>query len=121
MPTRFSKPSTKPPDLSNATAAPDDRLWRVRLHREVQKVVALHGQDSEIFRPTIGQLIDALKSNPKQFPKKNGPLKDARAADLRFANGIVWRAVFTVYEADRTVKLLLARHDDAYNEAMRRI
>jgi hypothetical protein len=82
----------------------------------------LHGRDSEIFRPTIGQLIDALKSNPKQFPKKNGPLKDARAADLRFAEGVVWRAVFTVDESGRTVKVLsLSRHDVAYNEATRRI
>ena len=71
-PTRFSKPSTKPPDGSNATAGLGDRPWRVRLHREVQKVVALHGQDSDVFRPSIGQLVDSLKSNPKQFPKKRG-------------------------------------------------
>ena len=38
-PTRFSKPSTKPPDGSNAIVEPGDRPWRVKLHREVQRVI----------------------------------------------------------------------------------
>jgi hypothetical protein len=44
-----------------------------------------------------------------------------RAVELLFADGIVWRAVFTVDEPTRTVTILaVAPHDRAYEEAARR-
>lgn len=117
---RSTKPTDDPP---NATAERGGRPWRVRLHREVAKTVAAHGGfEAEIFRPTIGELVAALEYNPKQFPKKHGKLKDARAADVTFGDGIVWRAVFTLDEEARLVKVLsLGPHDEAYEDAKRRI
>jgi hypothetical protein len=82
----------------------------------------LYGVDSESFRPTIGELISALETDPKQFPKKRGKLKDARAADAKFADGVTWRAVFTVDESLREVYVLsLDPHDAAYAAAEKRI
>lgn len=120
-PERFSAPSTKPP-VSSGTAELDDQPYRVKLHRAVEKIVAKYGVDSDVFRPKIEDLIDALGADPKQFPKKKGRLRDARAADVRFADGITWRAVFVVDENTMTVKMLsLAPHDVAYAEAERRV
>lgn len=67
------------------------------------------------FRPTIGELVQALSTNPKQFPKKHGALRDCRAAPLRFNDGVVWRALFEVYESERLVLVVsLGPHDHAY-------
>jgi hypothetical protein len=113
----------KPPDDSNATAGPGDRPWRVSFHREVAKTIAKHGgEDSPAFTPTIGELRSALESDPKQFPKKAGKLKDARAAHIRFAAGVEWVAAYTIDQAKREVRVLsLGPHDRAYTDAAKRI
>lgn len=78
--------------------------------------------DSQTFRPTIGELVRELKVNPKQFPKKTGKLKTARAAPVKFADGIEWRAVFTLNEDARIVRVIaLDPHDTAYGTAINRI
>jgi hypothetical protein len=60
--------------------------------------------------------------NPKQYPKKSGKLKTARAAEIIYADGIVWRAVFTLNEKARTARVIsLGPHDEAYADAERRI
>jgi hypothetical protein len=67
-------------------------------------------------------LIAALRRDPKQYPKKAGPLRNARAARLRFRSREAWRAVFVVDEQMRRVSVLsLGPHDRAYEEAVRRI
>jgi len=84
-------------------------------------VVAHYGYDNARFRPTIRDLVDELKTRPKQFPKKRGKLKEARAAALRFNDGTAWRAVFTVDERSRVVRILsIESHDAAYRSARRR-
>jgi hypothetical protein len=66
-------------------------------------------------------LSDQLASNPKQFPKKSGKLATMRAAEIRFADGVVWRAVFELSESERVVRVLaLGPHDEAYEAAQRR-
>ena len=78
--------------------------------------------DSRTFRPSIGHLVRELKVNPKQFPKKTGKLKAARAAPIKFADGIEWRAVFTLNEDERIVRVIaLDPHDTAYETAIGRI
>jgi mRNA-degrading endonuclease RelE of RelBE toxin-antitoxin system len=126
--TRSSKPSTKPPGppakKSGATAGAGDRPWRVRLHPKVAKQITgyIGGAASPLFRPTIGSIIAALKTDPKQYPKKKGPLKDARAADLRYNDGVTYRAVFTIDEAEHAVDVLaLDQHDKAYQVAKNRV
>lgn len=110
-------------ERSNDTAELAGHLWTVKLHPKVAKTIAAHGgEDSGKFRPTIGALISALENNPKQFTKKHGQLRDARAAEITFAKGAVWRAVFVVDAATRIVKVLaLGPHDEAYIDAKRRI
>ena len=72
------------------------------------------------FTPTLRELVNALRANPKQFPKKHGKLADARSADLKFEN-VTYRAVFTLDEAARIVYVLsLDPHDVAYKKAVRR-
>lgn len=107
---------------SSATPGPGGR-WRVKLHREVAKVVeAYGGLDADIFRPKIAALIDELEHDPKRFPKKKGALAGARSAPLTFGAGVVWRCVFTLNEKTRSVKVLsLGPHDEAYDLARRRI
>ena len=126
--TRSSKPSTKPEGppakKSDATAGAGDRPWRVRLHPKVAKQIATYsgGAASPLFRPTIGSIIEALKTDPKQYGKKKGPLKDARAADLRYNDGVTYRAVFTINEAEHVVDVLaLDPHDKAYQVATNRL
>jgi len=98
------------------------RRWSVEAHREVRKLIALYGLEADIFRPSLAELLAALEANPKQFPMKRGKLKNARAADVTFRNGVVWRAVFTLDEPSRVVRLLaLGPHDTAYSESERRI
>jgi hypothetical protein len=53
---------------------------------------------------------------------KKGALKDARVADLRYNDGITYRAVFTIDEAEHAVDVLaLDPHDKAYQVASNRI
>jgi hypothetical protein len=117
-----SKRSMKRRDAkSSDTPEPDVRLWHVELHREVAKLIAKHGEDSVEFRPTLSELLRALETNPKQFKKKRGALRNARAANISYADGITWRAVFTLDENARGVRVLsLSPHDAAYDEAERR-
>jgi mRNA-degrading endonuclease RelE of RelBE toxin-antitoxin system len=125
MQATFSRQSTKPrggqPPPPQGTAGPDDRRYAVRFGREPAKIVAQYGHDNEIFRPTLAQLTDELRLNPKQYPKKRGKLKNTRGADLRFGDGVPWRAVFTIDEAARIVRVIsLESHDQAYRSAKRR-
>jgi hypothetical protein len=116
-------PSPKRTASSSADTAAQEDLWGIDLHREVRKVIAANGgADSSLFRPTIAALIAALKHDPKRFPKKHGKLKDARASETHFADGVTWRAVFIVNEQARTVRVIaLAPHDVAYSDAEDRI
>jgi mRNA-degrading endonuclease RelE of RelBE toxin-antitoxin system len=67
-------------------------------------------------------VIETLRDNPKTYPKKSGSLKDARAASLRFADGVAWRAVYTIDERNGIVFIVsIGPHDVAYAEAKRRI
>ena len=86
-------------------------------------MIARHGGvGSEQFRPSIGDLINELESNPKRYPKKQGKLKSARSAPLRYSKAVTWRAVFTVDEVARVVLVIaLGPHDQAYDEAEHRI
>ena len=59
--------------------------------------------------------------NPKQFPKKMGKLRNARAAPLRQGK-VTFRAVFVLDENAREVILVaFAPHDEAYAQAARRL
>jgi hypothetical protein len=67
-------------------------------------------------------LIASLRRDPKQYAKKAGALRKARAANLRFRGGEAWRAVFMLDERARRVHIIaLAPHDRAYEQALRRI
>jgi len=62
-----------------------------------------------------------LRHDPKQYPKKSGPLQNVRAARVRFRGREAWRAVFIVHEKARLVNVLsLGPHDRAYDDAVRR-
>jgi mRNA-degrading endonuclease RelE of RelBE toxin-antitoxin system len=108
--------TTAPGDTPNGD---DGKRYRLRLHREVAVVVEKLGDDPR-FRPSLDDIFESLKTDPKQHPKKRGPLKDHRAASLRF--GVVsWRCVFRIDEAERIVYVQsLAKHDTAYEEAEKR-
>ncbi len=43
---------------------------------------------SAALSATIGSIIELLKTDPKQYGQKKGSLKDARAANLRYNDGI---------------------------------
>lgn len=119
---QFSTPLAKPPAVRSDTPEPEDRPYRVSLYREVAKVVTQQGVDSDVFRPTIGEFITKIENEPKQFEKKRGKLKDARSADVRFSDGIAWRAMFVVDDDNRVVRVLaLAPHHVAYEDAQRRV
>jgi hypothetical protein len=61
-----------------------------------------------------------LETNPKQYPKKQGKLKNLRAADVQHRN-VTFRAVFAVDEVARVIKVLsFAKHDVAYARAVGR-
>jgi hypothetical protein len=123
-PTPSSTQSMKPPGgTSNATAGLGGRPWDVKFHRDVAKTVAKNGgENSPTFTPTVRDFKTALASNPKQFPKKSGKLKDARATHLRFADGVEWVAVYSIDEKNRVVRVLsLGPHDRAYEDAEKRI
>ena len=126
---RCSTPSTKqqggPParTRSSGSAAQGGDPYRVELHPQVAKTIAAHGGvGSGLFRPSIGELIDELETNPKRYPKKRGKLKSARSAPLRYSKTVTWRAVYTVDEVARVVLVIgLGPHDQAYHEAEHRI
>jgi mRNA-degrading endonuclease RelE of RelBE toxin-antitoxin system len=95
--------------------------WAVELHRSVGKFIARCGISNPRFSPTLGELVDALEANPKQFPKKKGKLKSARAANLTFQN-VAYRAVFILDENEhRVLVVALDEHDKAYDHAERRV
>lgn len=90
----MKQPGEKSPDIAEPA---DQRPWNVEFHREVAKTVAKHGgEEAPAFTPTIRGLKDALANDPKQFPKKQGKLKEARATHVRFGAGVEWVAVFQV-------------------------
>jgi hypothetical protein len=73
------------------------------------------------FRPTLRELLEALRDDPLQFPTKRGKLKNARSASLRFA-ATSWRLVFDVNVSQHLVRVLsIAPHDAAYYRAERRV
>lgn len=128
MRARFSTPSTKRrgatlKTVSNASAAPDARRYRVELHPRVAKTVALHGGlGTALFRPSLNAALDELEIDPKRYPKKQGRLRAARALPLRYSQSVVWRMVYTIDERARVVRIVgLGPHDRAYEEAERRI
>lgn len=95
--------------------------WRVVLHPEVAKDVTDYGLTCPDFTPTLRELITELESNPKQFPKKDGKLRMARAAKLRYRN-VPYRAVFVINEDSRTVRIVcLEPRATVYKKAERRI
>jgi hypothetical protein len=126
MHVRSSRRSTKPPagpPSSNGSVTQGGRPYLVEVRPQVAKTIAEHGgPGAKVFRPSIGALIDDLETNPKRHPKKRGELKTARAAPLRYADGISWRAVYVIDEHARLVTILsLGPHDEAYEDAKRRI
>jgi mRNA-degrading endonuclease RelE of RelBE toxin-antitoxin system len=105
----------------DTVAQEGQRPWEVLFHRAVGDDISRCGLDDTRFSPTLRELVDALEANPKQFPKKLGKLKNARAAHLRFTD-VEFVAVFVLDEAARRVKVLsLDPHDRAYEKAVRRI
>jgi hypothetical protein len=66
-------------------------------------------------------LLGQLETNPKQFSKKHGKLKSARAAPLQYG-GAAYRVLFTLDEGQRELRILACDlHDRAYAKATRRI
>jgi hypothetical protein len=119
-PERSLEQSTRPTKFDTVVPVGQEP-WTVELHREVGKDVAGYGLCEPSFSPTLGELISALEANPKQFPKKQGKLKSARAAHLKFKN-TMYCAVFILDEAARVVLVLsLDPHDEAYLKATHRI
>jgi mRNA-degrading endonuclease RelE of RelBE toxin-antitoxin system len=125
---RSSERSTKQPAgppgaRSSGSAAQGGDPYRVELHPQVAKTIAAHGGvTSGLFRPSIGDLISELEIDPKRYPKKQGKLKSARAAPLRYSKAVTWRAVYTVDDVARVVLMIaLGPHDQAYHEAEHRI
>jgi mRNA-degrading endonuclease RelE of RelBE toxin-antitoxin system len=115
----YSAQSTKQTKYDTVVPA-GQKPWTVKLHRDPGKDVANYGLCDPTFSPTLGELISALEANPKQFPKKHGPLKDCRAAPLKF-KGKSFRAVFILDETARIVFILaIDPHDEAYDKAIRR-
>jgi len=96
--------------------------WLVRYHRRVDRAINEGGGiDSDRFQPRLRQIVRALATDPKQFPKKAGEISALRSVSLRFDTGVAWRAVFEVDEATREVRVLaLGPHDRAYLDAARR-
>ena len=91
------------------------------LHGAVRDLIRERGLADASLKPALLRVLAALQHDPKRFPKKSGPLRDARAAKLRF-RGAAWRLVFTLDEERRAVKVLaLGPHDRAYAEAERRL
>lgn len=102
-------------------AARASQSWSVEFATSAAREIRGYGLDDARFRPTLRELVDALKCDPLQFPTKRGKLKNARAASLKFGSS-TWRAVFVVNVAEHTVRVLsVGPHDVAYERAQRRI
>lgn len=123
IPTLSLLPSMKQPEhQSNDTPLLGVQPWVVTFHPKVAKEITRPGLSDSAFRPTIGDLLERLKNDPKQFAKKNGDLSSARAAEAAFNDGVVWRGGFTLDEKRRTVKIIsFGPHDRAYAQAKRRL
>lgn len=101
--------------------ATDPLPWTVEFATSAAREIRGYGLDDPRFRPTLRELVDALKQHPLQFPTKRGKLEGARAASLRFA-ATSWRLVFVVNLSLHRVRVLsVAPHDAAYDRAKRRI
>jgi mRNA-degrading endonuclease RelE of RelBE toxin-antitoxin system len=102
------------------TAKPGDRAqrqadWRIGYSKQVAKIIAKESHGGSTFEPSLVELENELKTNPKQYPKKKGKLAHCRAASLIRFDGVVWRMVFTLDEVTRIVRVLsLGTHDEAY-------
>lgn len=119
MQTSFSTRSTKSTEFDTAKLVDRDP-WRIKFHREVAKFVGGYGLSNQRFSPSLRELVEALRSDPKQFPAKKGALRGMRAARLTFQD-VAFRAVFRVDDGKRTVYVLaLGPHDVAYRDAARR-
>lgn len=111
----------KPPRARGTGEATSGRPWAVGFGTSAARDVRGYGLDDPRFRPTLRELVEALKQNPLQFPTKRGKLKHARAASLKFG-GSSWRLVFAVSMTEHRVRILsVGPHDTAYDRAKRRI
>jgi mRNA-degrading endonuclease RelE of RelBE toxin-antitoxin system len=110
-------PSKKPTRSATATpAAPAARKWVVEVHKEVAKDIAHYGLSCPGLMPSWQDLVEQLEENPKRFPKKQGKLKRARAAQLKHLN-VVYRVAFVIEEARRSVRIVACSlHDQAYKK-----
>lgn len=91
------------------------------MHKDVAKDIVHYGLMCTDFMTIWDRLIDRLETNPKQFPKKSGKLKFARAAPLKYPN-TAHRVVFTINEDQHKVLILACDpHDVAYARATRRL
>jgi hypothetical protein len=73
--TTSSTRSTKPTTKYDTVVPADQSPWVVELHRQVGKEVAGYSFLDRRFSPTLRELMDALRANPKQFRKKKGNFK----------------------------------------------
>jgi hypothetical protein len=102
-------------NFDESAQRPIDRVG-IRAHRRRRRrVVALSADYRRNSR--------VAKTDPRQYLKKNAKRrKDAGAADLRYSDGITYRAVFTIDEAAHAVEPLAIDPDDkAYQIARNRI
>jgi mRNA-degrading endonuclease RelE of RelBE toxin-antitoxin system len=117
---RHSTQSKRLPVDPGGSATLDDRGWDVRFKRAVVVDVQRWGLENPDFIPTLAELLEALRTNPYQFPEKHGDLAGARAAELTY-RGRTWRLVYDVDDYAREVYVLaIGEHDEAYDDAERR-
>ena len=81
---RHSTQSKRLPVDPGGSATLDDRGWDVRFKRAVVVDVQRWGLENPDFIPTLAELLEALRTNPYQFPEKHGDLAGARAAELTY-------------------------------------
>lgn len=88
-----------------------------KAYKEAQSLVKMNPDSGAKFR----EYIELLSTNPYQFPKKYGKLKECRSCNFG-VGGDSWRLVFIVLEDQNIVKILaVGAHDRAYSSAQRRI
>jgi mRNA-degrading endonuclease RelE of RelBE toxin-antitoxin system len=117
---KHSTQSKRLPADAGGSATLDGRGWDVRFKRAVVVDVQRWGLENSDFVPTLAELLEALRSNPYQFPEKRGKLAGVRAADLTY-RGQTWRLVYDVDDYAREVYVLaIGKHDEAYDDAERR-
>jgi mRNA-degrading endonuclease RelE of RelBE toxin-antitoxin system len=111
----------KSPGARGAGEAKSGKPWSVQFAASAAREIRGYRLDDPRFRPTLRELVDALKRNPLQYPKKHGKLKHARAVSLKYGE-TSWRIVFTVSETEHLVHVLsVGPHDIAYERAERRV